>query len=587
MKIYLGDEKKTGQKIYLPKSSFGTHWHLIGGTGKGKTTAIHTMLHGLLLDPTANDCWFILDRMGNLSYELLLWLVSDFCPPFVRDRVVYIEPACEDVVIGFNPLLFDTQAQGYYKVSRSTETILRGWESTDIQAMPRLARWLFNSFWAAAQLGLTISDCVHLLNPGSPFHASLLACLPPLLKAEWDEILRSHGSEASRILESTRNRLKPYFESDILRRMFGSKRNYLDVLRMMKEGKIVIVNLASKGRLSPQEADAIGGLIINDILATTRALPYGERYPTYLLLDEFQRFVGRDLEEALPEVRQLQIRLILAHQSFSQLLRGDHDLTSLIFQAQSRMIFGVQGEDADLLAHELGSITFDPKKIKDELYSRRQMQKGNRIIELRGWSDSQTQADNWQKSYGTNWADQKRETRDPYDYSNASVSKGDSRGRNDQQGTGGSMARGSTTSRHEHLVPEFEQFVELTMRSYYSFEELKAMWARDIRNRNTGEAFLRLAGDPTIYDVMVKRSTPGHLQWDMEVLRREYPQAMEDVAKFIEANFRSDFFTSPQAIDQEAKKRLEAIVHPGLVGNVVTGNQLPSPPQKAGAELFG
>src|SRR2546422_1053502 len=211
MNIFLGHDKNTGQKIYLPKKSFDTLWHLIGGTGKGKTTAIHTMLHGLLLDPNANDCWFILDRMGNLSYELLLWMVSEFCPPFIRERVVYIEPACEDVVIGFNPLLFNSPGEGFYKVSRSTETILRGWESTDIQAMPRLARWMFNAFWAAAQLGLTISDCVHLLNPGSPFHSSLLYCLPPLLKAEWDEILRAHGSEATRILESTRNRLKPYF----------------------------------------------------------------------------------------------------------------------------------------------------------------------------------------------------------------------------------------------------------------------------------------------------------------------------------------------------------------------------------------
>lgn len=569
MNIFLGHDKKTGQKIHVPKKSFDTHWHLMGGTGKGKTTAVHTMLHGLLVDPTANDCWFILDRMGNLSYELLLWLVSDFCPPFVRDRVVYIEPANEAVVMGFNPLLFQTPAQGYYKVSRSTDTILRGWENTDIQTMPRLARWMFNAFWAAAQLGLTISDCVHLLNPGSPFHASLLYCLPPLLKAEWDEILRAHGSEATRILESTRNRLKPYFESDILRRMFGSKRNHLDVFRMMKEGRIVIVNLSSKGRLSGQEADAIGGLIINEILAIARSLPFGERYPTYLLLDEFQRFVGRDLEEALPEVRQLQIRLILAHQSFSQLQRGDHDLTSLIFQAQSRMIFGVQGEDADLLAHELGSITFDPKKIKDELYSRRQMQKGHHIVELTGWSDSESQADNWQKAYGTNWADQKRETRDVYDYSNATISRGDSTGRNEQEGKGGSLTRGRTTSTHQQLVANMEEFLELTMRSYYSFDELVNLWARDIRNRKVGEAFLRLSDDANIYDVKVKRSVPGHLQWDMNTLRREYPQALDDVEKFIEENFRSDFFTSPQMIDQETKKRLEAIASPAINVNQV------------------
>lgn len=586
MKITLGTDRKTGKKIYLPKNSFDTHWHLIGGTGKGKTTAIHTMLHGLLLDPMSNDCWFIFDRMGNLSYELLLWIVSDFCPQFVRDRVIYIEPACEDVVIGFNPLLFETPAQGYYKVSRSTETILRGWESTDIQAMPRLARWMFNAFWAAAQLGLTISDCVHLLNPGSPFHASLLNCLPPLLKAEWNEILRAHGNEATRVLESTRNRLKPYFESHILRRMFGSKQNALDVLRMMKEGRIVIVNLASHGRLSGQEADAIGGLIINEVLAVARALPYGERYPTFLLLDEFQRFVGRDLEEALPEVRQLKIKLILAHQSFSQLRKGDHDLTSLIFQAQSRMIFGMQGEDADLLAHELGSIAFDAKKIKDELFSRRQMQKGHRIIELASWSNSQQDADNWQKSYGQNWGDQKRETREGYKSSPATVSSGDSRGKSEQDGRGGTRTRGSTTGTHQQLVPNMEEFVELMTRSYYSFDELMNLWARDIRNRGVGECFLRLSGDSSIYDVKVKRSTPGHLQWDMDVLRREFPQAMDDVTQFIKRNFQSDFFALPQDIDHAAQLRLQAIVQPRVIIQS-TPQVLPTPDQKSGPDLFG
>src|SRR5205807_6234474 len=125
------------------------------------------------------------------------------------------------------------------------------------------------------------------------------------------------------------------------------------------------------------------------ILANARSLPVTERYPTYLFLDEFQNFVGPDMESALPEVRQLDIRLILSHQSFSQLERGDYDLTSMIFQAQSRMIFGVQGEDADILAHELASLTFDPGRIKEENYVRRQRLAGHRIVELASWSESQ------------------------------------------------------------------------------------------------------------------------------------------------------------------------------------------------------
>jgi len=39
-----------------------------------------------------------------------------YCPDSVRERVVLIEPAREDVVIGFNPLLHDSPQHGYYKV---------------------------------------------------------------------------------------------------------------------------------------------------------------------------------------------------------------------------------------------------------------------------------------------------------------------------------------------------------------------------------------------------------------------------------------------------------------------------------------
>jgi hypothetical protein len=193
MKILLGRDRASGLKVHVPKKSFDTHWHLIGSTGKGKATAIHTLLHPLLLDPNANDCWIIIDRMGSFSYELLRWMASEFCTQEVRDRLIYIEGANEDVVIGFNPLLYATPGEGYYKVQRGVEVILRGWGDQNIQEMPRLAMWTYNAFWAAAQLGLTIADCVHFLIPGSPFHRRLIECLPDKLRYEWQEILQSRS----------------------------------------------------------------------------------------------------------------------------------------------------------------------------------------------------------------------------------------------------------------------------------------------------------------------------------------------------------------------------------------------------------
>lgn len=559
--ILLGHDASSGKEVRIPHEAFSTHFHLIGGTGKGKTTAIHTMLQPLLTDPFHKNAFFIIDRLGNFSQELLLWISSRFCPQHVRDRLVYIQPSREDLVAAFNPLLYETPSHGYYRVGRATEIILRAWESVNIEAMPRLARWVFNSFWAAAQLGLTISDCVHFLLPGSPYHEALLNLLPPRLKSEWEEILNARGQEATRILDSSRNRLKPYFESDILRRMFGSTKSRLDVTRMMREGRIVIIDLAPRNRLSTQLANTIGALLINEVIGTIRSLPRGVRYPTYLFLDEFQNFVGPDVEAALPETRQLGLKLVLSHQSFAQLERGDYDLTSMIFAAQSRMIFGVQGEDADLLANEVASITFDSRRIKDEIWSRRQLNKGHRIVKLHSRSEARGSSDQDGETDSTNLS--RSDGRSGHDLFlgepilHESKVEGGGSSRSRTRGSSFSITEGES----ESLIPEYDEFLELSSRTYESFQEQRAVWARDIRNLRTGQALLRLVNEPKLRLVNIRRAAPGFLSFDMDTLVRKFPQAIERMEELVEQNFKSDFFVPAAEVDREQEQRLELLLN--------------------------
>ncbi len=562
--IHLGVHSADGRPVEIPRDAFRTHFHLIGGTGKGKTTAIHTMLQPLLTDPFDPACFFIIDRLGNFSQELLLWMSSQFCTESARKRLVYIEPAREDVVAPFNPLLYDTPAHGYYRVERATEIILRAWESTNIEAMPRLARWVFNSFWAAAQLGLTIADCVHFLMPGSTHHAGLLQLLPEQLQAEWREIMRG-GQDAVRILDSSRNRLRPYFTSDILRRMFGSEESRLDVRRLMQEAKIVIVNLAPKNRLSTQLGDTIGAMLINEVLAVARSLPRDVRFPTYLLLDEFQNFIGPDIQAALPEVRQLGLRLILSHQSLSQLERGEYDLTSMIWQAQSRLIFGVQGEDADLLANELASLTFDPRLIKDEFWSRRQRVAGHDIRILKGSSATSGSSDTDGRTEGSTRANSRGESSRPFKWDSRVNNSSDST--STQQGRQRSYSNSHSTSdsEHETLVPSYEEFLELSNRTYVSFDEQRSLWASKVRNLATGEALLRLVNDGRLQTVNVKRSTPGFLTFDLPTLARRFPAVVERMDKMVEQNFLSDLFVSAEVIDRQSEARLARVLHSRIV----------------------
>ena len=273
-------------------------------------------------------------------------------------------------------------------------------------------------------------------------------------------------------------------------------------------------------------------------------------------------------------MRQLGVKLILSHQSFSQLKRGDTDLTSLIFQAQSRMIFGVQGEDADILAHELASIQFDPKKIKDEWYSQRQRQVGHRIAELGSWSTSQSDAENWNRAFGRNWSHTDKKEK------GVIRSTGDTRGGSDGHGEGGSRTSGTTSGTHQTLVPIHEDYLELASRTYATFDEDVRVWASDIRNLSRGRAIVRLVDDPMLYDVEVKRSAPGHLAFDSATLREVLPEVLDDYERLVEQNFRSSLFASPQQIEAEMQERLHRLLHKTIVipTKTITQQQSPSEP---------
>ncbi|MFO0966140.1 MAG: hypothetical protein U0793_11230 [Gemmataceae bacterium] len=598
--VLLGYEHESRRPFFVRHSDWDTHAHQLGQTGSGKTEAMKTSIFQLIQDPRVEECHFIFDRLGQLSRDLILWFASPYCPDWVRERLVYINPADESRVMTFHPLQFTTEAHLFFKVGRAIECILRGFENQNVADQPRTFTWLFNALYAEALMNLAVSDAFHLIYPGSPYHRAMLNALPPMVRAEWYEVLEARNGETVRMFESVRNRFKPYVECSLTRRFFGSTTNRFDVTKFMREKKIVLINLAPQNRLSTQVANAIGNMMLNEIVATARSAEPRDRHSTFLWLDEFQNYVSMDMQEAIPEVRQLKLKLSgLAHQSFSQLERGNANLMSLIFQPRMRWMFAVQGEDAELVAQEVASLTFDARRIKDELYTRRQMLKGHRIEYLCTWSEAAAQATNWSNTVGTNWSahqgasdstaraasnsDQEGvsrrlgmpgetrnigSTRVTNDSKGHVDTRGSSAGGNESRSSGGSSTATSTEGMHETLVPEYEEFLELSQRSYYSFEEQRALWAQKIRQLKTGQALVKLPNDPKLYQVDVKRYAPGYLAWDAEKLERRCPEALEAVAALLEKNFSNrEFFVSPQEIDRETEERLERILRPVITVN--------------------
>lgn len=542
--IILGVNKHTNEEVAFDSSTLARHAHLIGSTGSGKTTAILNIIRQILAVVYEPVCLFLIDPMGNLSLDLLRWMANRrYCPESVRRRLLYLEPAREDVVMTFNPLLYNSPANEFYKVERAVSLMQRAWESQDIAAMPRLRKWCFNAFLALARLGLPISMCQYLLQPGSNEHKALLKMLPNDLRYEWEEILRARGGEAVRILESTRNRLDPFFRSVVLRRMFGSRQSRFDVERFIRERRIVILNLASYRRIPQHLASTIGALALNEILETALSLPREVVNTLYLLLDEFQYFVGPDIYDAIPTVRQQNIRLILSHQSFSQLDTGSVDLTGLIWQPRNRLMFACDADDADRLAHEVAHLKFDPTTIKHQLYSHRQRLVGHETRWLTTKSQTTAVGSNWQKSQGSGHNQQASEARKLIaEQFNPTLTRSNGKTMSNTQAEGGNQSNSDTFGSHEVLVPIHEEIAELSKVTFKSFEEERTQWGKELRLLNTGETLAKFYNDREIYPTLIHEDPIP-----------DSPKLRAAVEELIQRNFESDIFISASLADQEAE----------------------------------
>ena len=236
----------------------------------------------------------------------------------------------------------------------------------------------------------------------------------------------------------------------------------------------------------------------------------------------------------------------------------------MIFQAQSRMIFGLQGEDADLLAHELASINYDSRRIKEEIWSRRQLTKSMRKEILHSGSESTSFSDQQSEAESKNEGQSRGQSGKPYSYEKTQ-SESTQHANTESRSTSRGSSRSDSAGWHETLTPDYENFLELSNRTYESFDEQKSIWAREVRNLRTGQALVRLVNDPTLYRVNVKRSTPGFLAYDMQTIARKFPEAFERVERLLEKNFQSEYFASAATVDREIESRIEDLLSNKIV----------------------
>lgn len=552
--IELGLNLETKQPLELPLESFNTHYHLIGATGSGKTTAMETILQGLFTDGNNRRSFFIIDPLGGFAKRLLRFIADKrYCTDKIRERLVYFEPANQHYTTTIQTLDYTSRPNQDYQVARAMDLLLRGFEAQDFAQMPRLRKFLHQAVFDIAQLGMPLSIAQYLLKPKTSEHKSLLANLPLDSQLVWNEVVANHGAgRASEHLDSTRNRVSLISDFILLQRMFSSTENLLDIPRFMDEGRIVIINLTPGKNIVPmQVANMMGSVIINEVLSQALARYDGDKAPTesFLVLDEFQRFLGPDIYDFLPIIRNLGLRMILANQSFSQLVQGEVDMRPMIGQARSRLMFANDFEDANILAEQIASLKWNPDEIKHQVEAYRSRIVDHQKIILNSGSSSQSKTK-------TKTNQRKQGLGESTSYKPGEYPSGRNTSKQTQTGTsdGGSEAASNTDGWSEHLLPIYEEFTEVTGVQFRAENEVIAYWRKQFMQATQGKCYGRIVEDASLYHI------------DVSHLPLRHDQEMDEaIAKLIEDNYKNGPFITADAAD----KNFEMVRHQLLSGGKI------------------
>jgi hypothetical protein len=557
--LFAGTNTTTAAKVYITPDQLGTHTHVLGSTGVGKSFWLEALIEQLIAQ---GNGLCLIDPHGDLYHRVL-----SFCAYVDRlrsdlrlsERVIPFDIAERRQILGFNPMRRRTDEMEIASQARAMmETIRKCWGQASFDATPRLGRWLYNICYALIEADLSFVQAYHLVNPAdNPYRAATIAKLTrPTVKAEWEALLSLRLREREERLESSLNRIKPFIELPAIWRVLCQRANTLDFNSLLNQEKILLVNLNRQNVISEDDQKLLGALLINELMITAFAKSKAERKPFFLICDEFEKFVTRDMAEVLDGGRKFGLHLILAHQHLAQLKEQDLQVyNSALTNARTKVVFGgLCEEDLDIIAKELFTGELDPDEIKSEIY-RTIIHWPESTREIWSTSESYGGSDSYGDSRSESWSDSRG-----YTYSgefstildspcshNQTYMSGSSRGSSSQTST--SYSSGSTRTIVPFLEPHEDK--ELSSRQYRSLDEQLYIKKAPLKRLPKQNYALLLPGHPV---QMLKSPTyaPRFLP--------DFPVTDQQKDSFLHRCFdKAGCFKSPAEVDQEVEQLEEQL----------------------------
>lgn len=365
--------------VYLPAENRKRHIVITGQTGTGKSTILKRFIlqdidnaitkgvnrGSILLDPHEDFFLEILQRVHQNSFnsnKLLAW-----------------DTRSEKYYFGFNPLYavglserqIDLIVDSNYKLIEKIIKRANPESGMGMTGKPMLINGMktimvFQNEWIK-RYGAT-EDSIKTMKRYAPtlidvrtifFETDLRKVVVDTFNLDKYEDLRSFWSGTlpnyeesknwSEIRQGFDNRLSQIL-TGILMYTFGQSQNAINIEKIIRNSKTLLVNLSSKN-IGEEGMSLLGSLLMSKVWFESKRITQNERKPFTVYADEFQNFASSDFAQALSEARKFKLELILAHQFFQQL--PDDVFHSVMGNVKNKIYYRCGLEDAPIISKEL------------------------------------------------------------------------------------------------------------------------------------------------------------------------------------------------------------------------------------------
>ncbi|HRI36442.1 MAG TPA: type IV secretion system DNA-binding domain-containing protein [bacterium] len=337
----IADYRSTRVPIGIYDEDRLRHMYVIGKTGVGKSKFMLNLMRG---DIAGGRGFGVIDPHGDLVEEIMMHMTEDR----LKDLVIF-DPTDEQYPFCFNPLdVSPTEskqilAKGFIDIFR--KYFAANWN-------PRLEHMLRMVFLALLDRpGSTLFDIVRALTDKNFRYEMIPTISDDVVRNFWTNEFAGWSAQFNtEAIMPILNKVGQLLSIDMIRNIFASTENRLNLRDVMDSGKILLVKLP-KGRLQEEIMGFLGAMMVTKLYQTAmgrQSVGVNDRRPFFLYIDEFQNFATDTFNEILSEARKYGLGLTVAHQFLKQV--PDNISDSLFGNVGSIVSFRVSSEDASVMS---------------------------------------------------------------------------------------------------------------------------------------------------------------------------------------------------------------------------------------------